>query len=61
MEVGRGRIKTFALRGVKDNPPYLHDGRVLTPDDTVEVFDLVLGDKLTSREKEDMVAFLRGL
>jgi hypothetical protein len=30
MEVGDGSIKTFALRGVKDNPPYLHDQRLLT-------------------------------
>ena len=27
MAVGDGPIKTFALRGVKDNPPYLHDER----------------------------------
>src|SRR5260370_11897028 len=25
MEAGYGSIKTFALRGVKANPPYLHD------------------------------------
>ena len=49
MEVGDGSIKTFALRGVKDNPPYLHDQRLLTLDDTVEFFNLVLGDKLTAR------------
>jgi cytochrome c peroxidase len=61
MEVGDGNIKTFALRGVKDNPPYLHDGRLLTLDDTVEYFNLVLGDKLTTQEKQDLVAFLRTL
>jgi cytochrome c peroxidase len=61
MEVGDGKIKTFALRGVKDNPPYLHDERLLTLDDTVEFFNLVLGDKLTTEEKEDLVAFLRAL
>ena len=61
MEVGDGSIKTFALRGVKDNPPYLHDGRLLTLDDTVEFFNLVIGDKLTSEEKRDLVAFLRAL
>ena len=43
MEVGDGKIKTFALRGIKDNPPYLHDERLLTLDDTVEFFNLVLG------------------
>jgi cytochrome c peroxidase len=61
MEVGDGKIKTFALRGIKDNPPYLHDGRLLTLDDTVEFFNLVLTDKLTGAEKQDLVAFLRTL
>jgi cytochrome c peroxidase len=61
MEVGDGSIKTFALRGVKVNPPYLHDGRLLTLDDTVEFFNLVLADKLTKQEKQDLVAFLRVL
>src|SRR5579872_262922 len=61
MEVGDGKIKTFPLRGVKDNPPYLHDERLLTLDDTVEFFNLVLADKLTSQEKQDLVAFLRAL
>jgi cytochrome c peroxidase len=61
MEVGDGPIKTFALRGVKDNPPYLHDERLLTLDDAVEFFNLVLGDKLTAQEKQDLVAFLRTL
>jgi cytochrome c peroxidase len=61
MEVGDGKIKTMALRGVKDNPPYLHDERLLTLDDTVEFFNLVLGDKLTTEEKRDLVAFMRAL
>ncbi len=61
MAIGDGPNKTFALRGVKDNPPYLHDERLLTLDDTVEFFNLVLGDKLTAEEKKDLVAFLRAL
>src|SRR5712671_81599 len=56
-----GPIKTFPLRGVKDSPPYLHDGRLLTLEDTVEFFNLVLADKLTAAEKQDLVAFLRAL
>ena len=56
-----GAIKTFTLRGVKNQPPYLHDGRLLTLDDTVEFFNLVLGTKLTGEEKRDLVAFLRTL
>jgi len=42
-----GPIKTFPLRGIKDTPPYLHDGRLLTLDDTVEYFNLILGRNLT--------------
>ena len=30
-----GPIKTFPLRGIKDSPPYMHDGRLLTLEDTV--------------------------
>ena len=29
-EPGDGPIKTFTLRGIKESPPYLHDGRLLT-------------------------------
>jgi cytochrome c peroxidase len=56
-----GPIKTFPLRGIKDSPPYLHDGRLLTLDDTVEFFNLILELKLTAEEKKDLVAFLRVL
>jgi len=58
---GDGLIKTFPLRGIKDSPPYLHDGRLLTLEDTVIFHDLVLETKLTAQEKEDLVAFLRCL
>jgi cytochrome c peroxidase len=58
---GDGPIKTFPLRGIKDSPPYLHDGRLLTLEDTVEFFNLVLGTQLSAEEKSDLVAFLRCL
>jgi len=60
-EPGDGPIKTFTLRGIKDSPPYLHDGRLLTLEDTVEFFNLVLETKLQQQEKADLVAFLRQL
>jgi len=60
-EPGDGPIKTFTLRGIKDSPPYLHDGRCLTLEDTVEFFNLVLQTKLSKEEKTDLVAFLRQL
>jgi len=56
-----GPIKTFPLRGIKDSPPYLHDGRLLTLDDTVEFFNLILGTKLTQDEKQDLVQFMKAL
>jgi cytochrome c peroxidase len=56
--VTEGAVKTFPLRGIKESPPYLHDDRLLTLDDTVEFFNLVLGLKLTEAEKKDVVAYL---
>ncbi|MDZ7664658.1 MAG: hypothetical protein U5K27_04915 [Desulfotignum sp.] len=52
-----GPIKSFTLRGIKDSPPYMHDGRLLTLDDTVEFFNLVTELKLTDEEKKALVAF----
>jgi cytochrome c peroxidase len=56
-----GPIKTFPLRGLKDSPPYLHDGRLLTIEDTVEFFNIVTQAKLNDAEKKALVAFLRAL
>jgi cytochrome c peroxidase len=61
MAASDGPIKTFTLRGIKDSPPYLHDGRLLTLEDSVEFFNLVLGVQLSKEEKADLVAFLRCL
>ncbi|MFH1919742.1 MAG: cytochrome B6 [Planctomycetota bacterium] len=61
MASGDGPIKTFPLRGIKDSPPYLHDGRLLTLEDTVEFHNLVLETNLTEQERKDLVAFLRCL
>jgi len=58
---GVGSIKSFTLRGIKDSPPYLHDGRLLTLEDTVEFFNLVTGLNLTPEEKNSLVAFMRCL
>jgi cytochrome c peroxidase len=56
-----GWIKTFSLRGIKDSPPYLHDGRLPTLEDSVEFFNLLFELKLHKEEKQDLVAFLRAL
>jgi cytochrome c peroxidase len=61
MITAQGPIKTFPLRGIKESPPYLHDGRLLTLEDTVEFFNLVLQLNLNGQEKKDLVAFMRVL
>lgn len=61
MITAQGMIKTFPLRGIKESPPYLHDGRLLTLEDTVEFFNLVMETRLSAQEKKDLVAFLRVL
>lgn len=61
MMTTQGPIKTFPLRGIKESPPYLHDGRLLTLEDTVEFFNLVLQLNLNAQEKKDLVAFMRVL
>ncbi|QDS90016.1 hypothetical protein EC9_42190 [Rosistilla ulvae] len=56
--IADGPIKTFTLRGIKDSPPYHHDGRLLTLADTVEFFNLVLQLDLTTEEKHALTAFM---
>lgn len=53
-----GPMKTMTLRGIKDSPPYLHDGRLLTLEDSVEFFNVVLQLRLTSDEKKALTAYL---
>jgi cytochrome c peroxidase len=53
-----GPIKTMVLRGIKDSPPYFHDGRLLTLEDTIEFFNLILQTRLSEAEKADLLAFL---
>ena len=56
-----GPIKSFVLRGIKDSPPYFHDGRLPTLEDAVEFFNLVLELKLNREEKAALTAFMRAL
>jgi hypothetical protein len=56
-----GWAKTFTLRGIKDSPPYFHDGRLPTLEDSVEFFNIILQVKLTAAEKKDLVSYLRTL
>ena len=61
MAAADGPIKTFPLRGIKDSPPYMHDGRLLTLEDTVEFFNIIQGLNLSSDEKKYLVEFMRAL
>lgn len=61
MATREGPTKTFPLRGIKDSPPYFHDGRLLTLEDTIEFFNLILGTKLSKEEKQDLLAFMLAL
>jgi cytochrome c peroxidase len=56
-----GWIKTFSLRGINDSPPYFHDGRLPTLENTAEFFNLLFDLKLSKQEKADLVAFMRAL
>lgn len=59
--IGDGPIKTFPLRGIKDTPPYFHDGRLLTLDDVVAYFNIVTQTNLSEQERKDLVAFMKQL
>lgn len=59
LATAQGPIKTFPLRGIKDSAPFLHDDRLLTLEDSVEFFNLILELKLSTQEKKDLVAYLQ--
>jgi hypothetical protein len=45
----------------EDNPPYMHDERLLTLEDTVEFFNQMLSTKLTRRRSRSWSRSLRAL
>ncbi|MDP1784041.1 MAG: hypothetical protein Q8K81_01300 [Sulfuricurvum sp.] len=59
LATAQGPIKTFPLRGIKDSAPFLHDDRLLTLEDSVEFFNLILELKLSTQEKKDLVVYLQ--
>lgn len=71
-EADRWAYKTPSLRNVSRTPPYMHDGSIATLDDVVDYYSSgeaaknAAGGKLkpldlTSREKAELVAFLKTL
>jgi hypothetical protein len=57
-----GPIKTFTLRGIKDSPPYCTNGRTADARGHRRVLQSRDGDsKLTSAEKDSLVAYMLAL
>lgn len=55
-------FKVPTLRNIELTYPYFHDGSVWTLDEAVNTMaDIQLGQKLTAKETEEMVAFLTSL
>ena len=77
MASGDGPIKTFPLRGIKDSPPYMHDGRFATLEEVIDFYSEGLqfsptidplmknvhqgGIQLTDDEKQSLLAYLKTL
>jgi cytochrome c peroxidase len=49
------------LRGLKQHPPYFHDGSAGTLTDVVEHYDRTFKLNLNRSQKEDLVEFLKTL
>jgi hypothetical protein len=57
----RGKLKLYRRSLQKSNLDYHELENLLTLEDTVEFFNLILGTKLMQQEKQDLVAFMRTL
>jgi CxxC motif-containing protein (DUF1111 family) len=55
------RYRTTPLRGLATHAPYFHDGSAATLSDVVEHYNRVLKLKLSKRQKNDLVEFLKSL
>ena len=53
--------RTTPLRGLWQHPPYFHDGSAATLEAVVEHYDRVRSLKLSTRQKADLVQFLKTL
>src|SRR5262249_47637729 len=56
-----GKVKGPILRGLAARAPYFHNGSAATLDDVVEFYDQRFQIGLTTRQKADLIAFLRAL
>ncbi len=55
------KYRTTPLRALWQHAPYFHDGSAATLGDVVAHYDRVLGLRLSDRQKEDLVEFLKSL
>jgi len=56
-----GRYRTTPLRGLWQHPPYFHDGSAPDLRAVVEHYDRQFGLELTSKQKADLVEYLKSL
>jgi cytochrome c peroxidase len=56
-----GRFKGPVLRGLAARPPYFHNGFAASLPDVVDFYNTRFAMHLSSRDKHDLVAFLRSL
>jgi mono/diheme cytochrome c family protein len=56
-----GSYRTTPLRGLWQHPPYFHDGSAQTLNDVVDHYDKERTLKLTTKEKTDLVEYLKTL
>jgi cytochrome c peroxidase len=52
---------TTPLHGVRQHPPYFHNGIAATLDAVVELYDSRKGLNLTAEQKADLVQYLKSL
>lgn len=55
------RYRTTPLRGLRQHPPYFHDGGARTLADVVSHYDVLLGLGLSAQQKADLVEYLNTL
>jgi hypothetical protein len=56
-----GQWRTTPLRALWQHPPYFHDGSAATLDAVVDFYDRQMSLALTSRQKADLVEYLKTL
>jgi cytochrome c553 len=61
MRTANKRYRTTPLRGLSQHAPYFHDGSAPTLEAVVDHYDGVRSLRLTSRQRADLVQFLKSL